>query len=226
MPQAERSERKKPTQATLKAHVKRGGTTRTALQAFGGNAQNLCTMVARAAEAVTWPEITLPEECVKLHIYRFQFLLYLCNLVSRHALLQSLRSLERNSRTFLFSIAILTGHHVENFVREFDLGSRVLWSMLVLCPEQPLKMLVLVCICRLYFISGWRTEKFCGRARNLADCSAECLVRVAAAIGPGKVSDMPYHVFGYGIALRQSFHEAELTKVGAKKTPPPPPPSK
>ncbi len=99
-------------------------------------------MVTRAAEAVAWLEIILPGGSVKLHIFRSSIPLYLCDVVSRHALLQSPMIMDQNSHNILFIIAISTGHHIENFVREFDRSSRVLWGMLVLCSIQPLTLRV------------------------------------------------------------------------------------
>ena len=57
--------------------------------------------------------------------------------LTRHSMLKRLEALEPDSRAGKFALAALSGYGVENFVREFDAGSRFLWSILVDYENQP-----------------------------------------------------------------------------------------
>ena len=84
----------RPTTAQLRSHIKKGGSIRTAQRAFGGKKDNLEIKYAEAKGALPDVHVELPEDCVKIHKLRMQLLFYLLKKRSRHAVLQSFRTLE------------------------------------------------------------------------------------------------------------------------------------
>ena len=83
----------------MTAHLSRGGSLESAQNIFGGARDVLHERYTQAKEKMT-ASVALPADCIKLHMIRMVFLLYLLDRKTRHALLQTLCALELNTRAF------------------------------------------------------------------------------------------------------------------------------
>ena len=221
---------KKVSVKQLESHFRKGGNPETAQVMYKGKRSKLLEKARRAKENVfdAFVGFVLPESCALLHRIRASFLLLLLGLLTRHALLKKLEQLEVGSRAFKFALAILCGS-MENFVREFDRGSRLLWAMLVLFMDQPLLQFVLIFVVRAYLVDGARIDAFSTRlhaARLHHAIDVEMICRICESIGPGLPTDHCYKVFGYGNALKPAVHAQYkgqllewVRKLGAENPP-------
>ena len=124
--------------------------------------------------------------------------------VSRHAMHQSFRALVPGSSAERFALTLLQGK-VENFVREFDQGSRCLWDLLVLFKDQQVLQFVLVLLTRYYLNTGERIKAYArlllGQRHWLTGrlherfCTVSGLVTLARSLGPCSPTGQAYKVF-------------------------------
>jgi hypothetical protein len=206
--------------STALAHVKRGGTSRTAEQQFSAPRTVLREKVQNAKAVFPKVEVEMPEECAKVHKIRMTFLQYLLGQKSEHAVLQMLRALEPGTRGWRYAVSLMDKQPLENFVREFDAGSRSLWRMVASAADDPLLQFVMVVATRFYLVQGSRIEAVeealkpssllsSLRCRHHVPTGAAFL-QACRKIGPGNIHKMPYKVFGKGEAFKKEWHECEV----------------
>jgi hypothetical protein len=183
------------------AHVRRGGTSHTAQAVFTGRRSGVLEVMRRAAATAVQPTLKLPEDCCAVHKTRLLFLCYQLDLISTDAVIKSLERLQLGTRSWKLAVALLSGHHLENFVREMDRGSRCVWRMVAASPS-PLWQFVIVVACRAYLVSGSRIAS----AEQLMRDDSIDILTACHRIGPGTPHEQPYKVWGRGPALTQKCH--------------------
>lgn len=171
--------------------MKTGGNTQSAQVQYGGNRKRIVQVARRAREniAASRPEFALPDACSMIHRIRMSFLMLLLGdalgkwQLTRHSMLKRLEALEPDSREGKFALATLSECEVENFVREFDGGSRFLWSILVDYDDKPLLQLQIIIAARTYLVNGNRIRQFVIAVRSLKQVLTKALIMQKAWAG-------------------------------------------
>ena len=212
------SGRRRLTKAGVGALVRRGATVKDLTRVFRKKRQTVASLVDPADRV---HPVHVTGASVGIHRVRLVLLLLTLGDRSLHASLQALRPfVAQGGDPAQYLADVLHGEPSENFVREFDRGSRALWGTLRLVRDSGSSgasniMLAVIVVARMYMITGSRIERCCSllREQGAATITVTSLCALARRMGPCPPSEQSYHVFGYGAALGSQWNADAMEAV-------------